>query len=452
MKTRPPRVYVHTLGCSKNQVDSEVLLAQCRANSFSIAKKPEGSDVLVINTCGFIESAKQESINHILQGVEMKEDGKISKLVVMGCLSHRYADQLKEEIPEVDSFFGSNHLPQILEELGGSFKHELIGERQLSTPKHYAYLKISEGCNNPCSFCAIPIMRGGHTSKPMDEILSEAGKLKRRGVRELILIGQDLTYYGLELYGTRKLDELLMRLSDMGFDWIRLLYAYPAKFPVSILPVIRDRENICNYLDMPIQHTSTEVLKSMRRGVTENRLRDLLQLIREEVPGIRLRTTLIIGYPNETREEFDKMLQFLRDVRFERLGVFPYSQEDDTTAFVLGDPISYDEKMDRVKEVMDLQEDISMDHNMNLIGTEMRVLIDRIEDGVAYGRTEYDCPEVDNEFVIEGAANGFDVSTLKTGEFYTAEVTDVEAFDLFGNITAFSEKNDEVNQHIHLPK
>jgi len=432
MNTKPPKVYVHTLGCSKNQVDSEVLLAQCKANQFSIAKKPQGSDVLVINTCGFIESAKQESIDHILEGVEMKQSGKISKLVVMGCLSHRYADQLKEEIPEVDSFFGTEHLPQIIESLGGKYKYDLIGERQLTTPKHFAYLKISEGCDNPCSFCAIPIMRGGHKTKPIDFILNEATKLKKGGVKELILIGQDLTYYGLDLYGERKLDELLLRLSDIGFDWIRLLYAYPAKFPVSILPVIRERENICNYLDMPIQHTSTEVLKSMRRGVTENRLRELIGLIRDEVPGIRLRTTLIIGYPNETQVEFDKMMQFLRDIRFDRLGVFPYSQEDDTTAFTLGDPISYDEKMDRVKQVMELQEEISMDHNMDLIGSEMKVLVDRIEDGVAYGRTEYDCPEVDNEFVIQGATDGFDVSTLKTGSFYTAEVTDVEAFDLFG--------------------
>lgn len=432
MNTKPPKVYVHTLGCSKNQVDSEVLLAQCKANQFSIAKKPQGSDVLVINTCGFIESAKQESIDHILEGVEMKQSGKISKLVVMGCLSHRYADQLKEEIPEVDSFFGTEHLPQIIESLGGKYKYDLIGERQLTTPKHFAYLKISEGCDNPCSFCAIPIMRGGHKTKPIDFILNEATKLKKGGVKELILIGQDLTYYGLDLYGERKLDELLLRLSDIGFDWIRLLYAYPAKFPVSILSVIRERENICNYLDMPIQHTSTEVLKSMRRGVTENRLRELIGLIRDEVPGIRLRTTLIIGYPNETQAEFDKMMQFLRDIRFDRLGVFPYSQEDDTTAFTLGDPISYDEKMDRVKQVMELQEEISMDHNMDLIGSEMKVLVDRIEDGVAYGRTEYDCPEVDNEFVIQGAMEGFDVSTLKTGSFYTAEVTDVEAFDLFG--------------------
>ncbi len=435
MKTKVPSVYVHTLGCSKNQVDSEVLLAQCRANAFTIADQPTSSDVVVINTCGFIESAKEESIEHILQAADLKQSGKIQKLLVMGCLSQRYADDLANEIPEVDRYFGSNHLPEILKELGGEFKYNLIGERDLSTPPHFAYMKISEGCDNPCSFCAIPIMRGGHVSRSMDELVQEAIKLRVNGVKELILIGQDLTYYGLDQYGERKLDELLKRLSDVGFEWIRLLYAYPAKFPVQILSVIRERENICNYLDMPIQHTNTEVLKSMRRGVTENRLRDLIQLIRDEVPGIRMRTTLIIGYPNETLEHFESMRDFIRDVRFDRLGVFPYSQEDDTTAFPLGNPVTEKEKMRRIRQIMSDQEDISMDHNMALMDKEMPVLIDRIEDGIAYGRTEYDCPEVDNEFIIQSAENGFDVSSLQTGEFYRARVTDVEAFDLFGEIT-----------------
>jgi len=435
MKTKVPSVYVHTLGCSKNQVDSEVLLAQCRANAFTIADQPTSSDVVVINTCGFIESAKEESIEHILQAADLKQSGKIQKLLVMGCLSQRYADDLANEIPEVDRYFGSNHLPEILKELGGEFKYNLIGERDLSTPPHFAYMKISEGCDNPCSFCAIPIMRGGHVSRSMDELVQEAIKLRVNGLKELILIGQDLTYYGLDQYGERKLDELLKRLSDVGFEWIRLLYAYPAKFPVQILSVIRERENICNYLDMPIQHTNTEVLKSMRRGVTENRLRDLIQLIRDEVPGIRMRTTLIIGYPNETLEHFESMRDFIRDVRFDRLGVFPYSQEDDTTAFPLGNPVTEKEKMRRIRQIMSDQEDISMDHNMALMDKEMPVLIDRIEDGIAYGRTEYDCPEVDNEFIIQSAENGFDVSSLQTGEFYRARVTDVEAFDLFGEIT-----------------
>ena len=434
MKTKLPKIHVHTLGCSKNQVDSEVLSAQLRANRFGLTQEAEGSDVVIINTCGFIESAKQESIDHILEGVGLKEQGKISKLLVMGCLSERYADDLRTEIPEVDQYFGTNHLPQILESLGGEYKYNLLGERELSTPNHFAYFKISEGCDNPCSFCAIPIMRGGHKSKSMDELIAEAQKLRAGGVKELILIGQDLTYYGLDLYGARKLDELLLRLSDVGFEWIRMLYAYPAKFPVQILPVIRERENICNYLDMPIQHTSTKVLKSMRRGVTENKLRDLLGLIRDEVPGIRLRTTLIIGYPNETREDFESMKSFLNEVRFNRLGVFPYSLEDDTTAYPLGDPITEKEKMKRVKEVMDLQEEISMDYNMELIGKEMKVLVDRIEDGVAYGRTEYDCPEVDNEVIIDSAKADFKVSDLKEGEFYNVEISDVQPFDLFGEL------------------
>lgn len=434
MKTQVPRIYVHTLGCSKNMVDSEVFIAQAKANAFTVANDLDDADVLVINTCGFIEEAKQESIDHILQGADLKEQGKIKKLIVMGCLSERYAGDLEQEIPQVDSYFGAHHLPDVLEELGGAYKHNLIGERELSTPKHYAYLKIAEGCNNPCSFCAIPLMRGGHRSKSIDDLVTEATLLRQKGVRELILIAQDLTYYGLDLYGQRNLDELLKRLSDIGFDWIRMLYAYPAKFPTQILPVMRERENICNYLDMPIQHTNTEMLKSMRRGVTENRLRDLLAQIRDEVPGIRLRTTFIVGYPEETREHFDSLLRFMDDVRFDRLGVFPYSQEDDTVAFQYGDPISRKEKMERVKEVMELQEQISLDNNMGLMGKQMPVLIDRIEQGVAYGRTEFDCPEVDNEFVIQSAYDGFDMKDLKVGQFYTAEVDDVEPYDMFGHI------------------
>jgi len=434
MKTKPPKIYLHTLGCSKNDVDSEVLLAQCKANKFDISKTPESADVLVINTCGFIEAAKQESINHILEGVRLKETGQIERLMVMGCLSERYADDLRKDIPEVDNYFGSHHLPEILHAMGGEYKHDLLGERMLTSPSHYAYLKISEGCDNPCSFCAIPLMRGGHRSKPIEELVNEATLLYNKGVKELILIGQDLTYYGLDLYNARTLDQLLLRLSDIGFTWIRMLYAYPAKFPTQILPVMRERDNICNYLDMPLQHVSTNVLKSMRRGITENRMRELLGQIKEEVPGIRLRTTFIIGYPNESKEDFNNLLEFMKDIRFNRVGVFPYSQEDDTTAFPLGDPITERTKMNRIKQVMDLQEDISLDHNMMLIGKELPVLIDRIEDGVAYGRTEYDCPEVDNEFVVQGAVEGFETRELQAGSFYLAEVTDVEPHDMFGII------------------
>jgi ribosomal protein S12 methylthiotransferase len=434
MKTRIPHIYVHTLGCSKNIVDSEVLVAQARANDFVVTESVDKADVLVINTCGFIEAAKQESIEHILQGVELRKKGQLKKLLVMGCLSQRYQSDLESEIPEVDRYFGTTHLPEILEELGGGYKYELLGERTLSTPQHFAYLKISEGCDNPCSFCSIPLMRGGHRSKPMDELLVEARLLKARGVRELILIGQDLTYYGLDVYEKRTLAELLQRLSDLGFDWIRLLYAYPAKFPVDILPVIRERENIVKYLDMPIQHVDTDVLKSMRRGVTEKRLRELIAQIRDEVPGIRMRTTLIVGYPTETKEHYDTLLQFMKDIRFDRLGVFAYSQEDGTTAYDLGDPISRKEKQRRVTEAMKVQEGISFEKNQALIGQVMPVLIDRIEDGVAYGRTEFDTPEVDNEVIIQGASEGFKVSDLKVGEFYQVEMIDAEAFDLFGEI------------------
>jgi len=409
-------------------------MAQAKANAFVVTESVEAADVLVINTCGFIEAAKQESIDHILEGVTLRKKGQIKKLLVMGCLSQRYGEDLKKEIPEVDRYFGSNHLPEILKEMGGDYKYELLGERQLSTPQHFAYLKISEGCDNPCSFCSIPIMRGGHRSKPMEALLLEAQKLRAQGVKELVLIGQDLTYYGLDLYGRRCLSEVLKKVSDIGFEWIRLLYAYPAKFPTDILPVIRERENICNYLDMPIQHVNTEVLKSMRRGVTENRLRELIQQIREEVPNIRLRTTLIIGYPAETKTYFDELLYFVSDLKFDRLGVFPYSLEDGTTAFELGDPISKKEKQRRISEVMTLQESISYDKNQHLVGSTMQVLIDRIEDGVAFGRTEYDAPEVDNEVIIQGASDTFEVSSLAVGQFYPVNITDAEAFDLFGSI------------------
>lgn len=434
MKTQPPRLFVHTLGCSKNQVDSEVLVAQARANAFTVTETLEEADIMVINTCGFIDQAKQESIDHILGGADLKKQGKLQKLIVMGCLSERYSGDLATEIPEVDKYFGANHLADILKELGGEYKHELLGERELSTPKHYAYLKISEGCDNPCSFCAIPIMRGGHASKPMDELVAEAKKLRHKGVRELILIAQDLTYYGLDMYGKRKLDEVLLRLSDLGFDWIRLLYAYPADFPTEILPVMASRENICKYIDMPIQHTETGVLKSMKRRITQPKLRDLIQRIRGEVPGIRMRTTVIVGYPEETRADFENMLKFVEEMRFDRLGVFPYSQEDDTTAFTMGDPISKKEKQKRVKELMEVQEQVSLEKNMDLIGKNLRVLIDRVEEGVAIGRTEYDCPEVDNEFVIDAAEDGANLADIQVGQFYTAEVTDVAPFDLFGEL------------------
>lgn len=436
MKAKLPKIFIDSLGCSKNTVDSEAFAAQAKANEFIVVEKIEEADTLLINTCGFIDAAKQESIDHILSGVDLKEQGKIDKVLVMGCLSDRYSDELRADIPEVDAYFGSSHtsLPSVLNYLGGDFRKELLGERSLSTPRHFAYLKISEGCDNPCSFCAIPLMRGGHKSTPMELLLKEAESLYRKGVRELIVIGQDTTYYGLDLYGKRNLDELLLRLSDVGFDWIRLLYAYPAKFPTQILPVIRERENICKYLDMPLQHGNTDVLKSMRRGITRNRIEELVGQIRSEVPGIRLRTTMIVGYPEETRERFEDLVDFVKVMQFDRLGCFMYSQEDATTAFPLGDTVSLKEKQRRVRALMAIQEEISLGKNEAMIGTTQRVLIDRIEDGTAWGRTSWDAPEVDNEVIISDAVEGFSVSSLKTGSFYDVEITDAEAFDLFGTV------------------
>lgn len=436
MKTRLPKIYVDTLGCSKNTVDSESFIAQARSNHFIVVDDVSEADTLLINTCGFIDAAKQESIDHILDGVRMKQQGDLERVMVMGCLSDRYAEDLRMEIPEVDGYFGSSHksIPDVVRALGGDYRKELLGERALTTPRHYAYLKISEGCDNPCSFCAIPLMRGGHVSTPMEQLVREAEGLRKQGVKELIVIGQDTTYYGLDIYGERKLDELLLRLSDVGFDWIRLLYAYPAKFPEQILPVIRERENICKYIDMPLQHGSTDVLKSMRRGVTRNRLLELIGQIRDEVPGIALRTTMIVGYPSESKAHFEELMGFVEEVRFDRLGCFMYSQEDATTAYTLGDPVPVSEKQRRVKELMGLQERISAENNERLEGSVVQVLVDRVEDGTAWGRTINDAPEVDNEVVITGADQGFDISTLRQGEFYPVEIVDTESFDLFGEI------------------
>jgi len=438
MKTQLPRIYVDTLGCSKNTVDSEFFMAQAQANQFELVDTVEEATVLLINTCGFIDAAKKESIDHILDGVTLKKQGKLEQVMVMGCLSDRYANELEADIPEVDRYFGSSHksVPDVIRALGGDFRKELIGERRMSTPPHFAYLKISEGCDNPCSFCAIPLMRGGHVSTPMDQLITEATLLRAKGVKELIVIGQDTTYYGLDLYGKRCLDELLLRLSDIGFEWIRLLYAYPAKFPDHILPVMRERENIVKYIDMPIQHGSTEVLKSMRRGITRPRLEELIAQIRSEVPGIHLRTTMIVGYPTETKEYFEEMLGFVQKIGFDRLGCFSYSQEDATTAFGLGDPITQKEKQRRVKALMAAQEEISLIKNHELIGSVMSVMVDRIEYGVVWGRTEFDCPEVDNEVCIQSATDGFLPKDLEIGGIYPVEITDAQAFDLFGEFTA----------------
>lgn len=436
MRTKVPKIFVDSLGCSKNTVDSEHFIAQAKANQFIITENPEEANVAVINTCGFIESAKEESIDHILSATDLKKQGKLDKVMVMGCLSDRYSKELKQEIPDVDQYYGNSfyNLHKVLNDLGGDYRNDLLGERSLTNPPHYAYLKISEGCDNPCSFCAIPIMRGGHVSRSFEDLEREAKKLKNQGVKELILIGQDTTYYGLDLYKKRALAELLERMSDIGFDWIRLQYAYPARFPHDIIPVIRERENIVNYLDMPLQHVNSDVLKSMRRGIKREQLYELLHTIKSEIPGIRLRTTFIVGYPNEGEEEFEQLKDFVRDIRFSRMGCFPYSQEDATYAFDLGDPIPDSEKQRRVRDLMELQEGISKELNEELIGSVQRVMIDRIESGIAYGRTEFDTPEVDNEVIIQTAKEGFNMADLKVGEFRQVEIIDAEAFDLFGEL------------------
>jgi ribosomal protein S12 methylthiotransferase len=421
------KVNIITLGCSKNIVDSEVLMGQLRRNKFDLLADSDGADVAVINTCGFIEAAKQESIDTILQAVALKKEGRLKKVVVMGCLSERYADELRKEIPEVDAFIGANKMDKVVLELGGDLRTELLGERLLTTPKHYAYLKISEGCDRPCSFCSIPIMRGGHVSKPAERVVLEATRLASLGVRELVLIAQDSTYYGLDLYGKRTLAELLARLGAVeGIDWIRLMYAFPAGFPTDILREIRENPKVCTYIDMPVQHVADPVLASMKRGITSASVRDLLARIRKEVPGIALRTTLIVGYPTEGEKEFEELLAFVTEAEFDRLGVFQYSQEDGTTAFDLGDPVPAAVKEERHGRIMEAQQEVSLRKNRAKIGTTLPVLIDAVERGVAIGRTEHDAPDVDNEVTIH-AADG-----LTVGQMCPVTIVDADAYDLFG--------------------
>lgn len=420
------KVSVITLGCSKNTVDSENLMGRIEAHNMQLSD-PEHADALIINTCGFIDKAKEESINTILEGVRLREDGSLKKLIVAGCLSERYGDDLRAEIPEVDHFFGTTDFDNILKVLTPNLKYNLIGERVLTTPKHYAYVKISEGCDNPCSFCAIPIMRGKHRSRPMEELVAEAGALVRRGVKELALIAQDLTCYGLDIYGKRSLDELLRRLSDVeGVLWIRLMYAYPSKFPREILPVIAERSNIATYLDMPLQHASTNMLKSMRRGITRRTTEDLLAHIRDTVPGITLRTTFIVGYPSETEADFEELCDFVQEQEFGRMGVFEYSQEDDTYAAILGDPIPSEVKQERSRQLMEIQRDISLRKNTSLIGSVIPVLIEEQYDGEYQGRSEADAPEVDNEVFVRAD------HPLLPGDVVLAEITDAAEFDIFG--------------------
>jgi ribosomal protein S12 methylthiotransferase len=428
------KINVVTLGCSKNIFDSEVLMGQLRANKFDVEHESnsEDSSIVIINTCGFIDNAKQESIDTILQFAKAKDQGRIDKLIVTGCLSERYKPALQKEIPNVDEFFGTRDLPKLLKSLGADYKHELIGERFLTTPQHFAYLKISEGCDRPCSFCAIPLMRGKHLSVPIEEVVKQAKLLSSKGTKELILIAQDLTYYGLDIYGKRNLSELLRKLSDVdGIEWIRLHYAFPSGFPMDILDVMNERENICNYLDMPLQHITDNMLRSMRRGTTKQKTIDLVNSIRDHVPGIAIRTTLIAGYPGETERDFEEMKEWVSATRFDRLGIFNYSHEENTHAFSLVDDVPDDVKRMRAEEVMAIQENISYEINQLKVGSTLKVLFDRKEGNYFVGRTESDSPEVDNEVLVD--AQKF---YIRIGDFADVKITRAEEFDLFGDVVS----------------
>jgi ribosomal protein S12 methylthiotransferase len=435
MKTKgnkKTKVNIVTLGCSKNLVDSEVLLTQLRGNGIDAVheSKDDDSNVVVINTCGFIDNAKQESIDTILRYVDAKEEGIVNKVYVTGCLSERYKDDLEKEIPDVDAWFGTRDLSRLLKVFRADYKHELVGERILTNPSHYAYLKISEGCDRPCSFCAIPLMRGGHISRPMEELVLEAKNLAKNGTKELLLIAQDSTYYGLDLYKKRNLAELLQRLSDVdGIDWIRLHYAFPAGFPMDALDVMNERSNICKYLDIPLQHGSTKILQLMRRGTTREKTEQLLQTIREKVPGIAIRTTMIAGHPGETQEDFEEMMGFIERSRFERLGIFNYSHEENTHSHSMNDDVPDDVKQERANDVMELQQGISLEINRAKIGKTFKVLVDRKEGGEFIGRTEFDSPEVDNEVIITSADN-----YLRIGDFVNVKVSSATEFDLTGTV------------------
>jgi len=428
-KNQKDRVEVITLGCSKNLVDSENIVTQLKGNDILAYHEHEEdqANIVVVNTCGFIDLAKEESIDAILANVERKKAGELDKVYVTGCLSQRYKDDLERDIPEVDAYFGTMDLPALLARFNADYKHELVGERKISTLPHYAYLKISEGCNRTCSFCAIPLMRGKHMSRSIEDLVHEASTLAKRGVKELMLIAQELTYYGLDLYKKRALAELLKALSDVdGIEWIRLHYAYPTKFPREVLQAIADLPKVCNYLDIPLQHANDNVLDRMKRQITQAEMRDLLAYAKYCVPDIAIRTTMLVGFPGETDEEFEDMCAFVRDMRFERLGVFQYSHEEDTTAHDLEDNVSAEVKAQRASDLMNIQRDISLEKNVALVGTNQKVLIDRKEGGYFVGRTEYDSPEVDNEVLIDAAK-----SYVRIGDFVYAEITGAEDFDLY---------------------
>ncbi|WP_406684247.1 30S ribosomal protein S12 methylthiotransferase RimO [Seonamhaeicola sp. MEBiC1930] len=423
------KINVVTLGCSKNVYDSEVLMGQLKASGKDVVHEEEGN-IVVVNTCGFINNAKEESVNTILEFVQKKEDGLVDKVFVTGCLSERYKPDLQKEIPHVDQYFGTTELPGLLKALGADYKHELIGERLTTTPKNYAYLKIAEGCDRPCSFCAIPIMRGKHKSTPIEDLITEAEKLAASGVKELILIAQDLTYYGLDLYKKRNLAELLNALVKVeGIEWIRLHYAFPTGFPMDVLEVMNKEPKVCNYLDIPLQHISDSILKSMRRGTTKEKTTKLIKEFRATVPKMTIRTTLIVGYPGETEENFQELKQWVQDMRFERLGCFAYSHEENTYAYNLEDDVPEDVKIDRANQIMEIQSQISWELNQEKIGKEFKVVIDRKEGNYFVGRTEFDSPDVDNEVLIDATT-----TYLKTGEFTTVKITEAEDFDLYGTV------------------
>lgn len=435
MKTkgnRKTKVNIVTLGCSKNQVDSEVLLTQLRGNGIETVYEAESDDsnVVIINTCGFIDNAKQESIDTILRYVDAKDEGIVDKVYVTGCLSQRYKDDLQKEIPQVDAWFGTRDLSRILKTFKANYKQELVGERILTNPSHFAYLKISEGCDRPCSFCAIPLMRGKHISRPIEELVLEARNLARGGTKELLLIAQDSTYYGLDLYKKRNLADLLKSLSDVdGIEWIRLHYAFPAGFPMDVLDVMAERPNICKYLDIPLQHGSDNMLQLMRRGTTRAKTEQLIQDIRARVPGIAIRTTMIVGHPGETQKDFDELKDFIEKSRFERLGVFTYSHEENTHAHTYQDDVPQDQKEERMEEVMELQQGISYELNQEKVGKTFKVLVDRKEGGYFVGRTEFDSPEVDNEVIIDSPDD-----YLRIGDFVNVKVASATEFDLTGTV------------------
>jgi ribosomal protein S12 methylthiotransferase len=439
MKTRSlkkDKVNIITLGCSKNMVDSEVLSGQLQVNSVDVVHENERNDhnIVIVNTCGFIERAKEESINTILEQVELKNHGRLDKIYVTGCLSERYRQDLETEIPEVDAWFGTMELPLILKKFNVDYKTELVGERLLTTPQHYAYLKISEGCNRTCAFCAIPLMRGTHVSKSIEQIVKEAESLAEKGVKEIMLIAQELTYYGLDLYKKRMLADVLKHLSDVkGLEWIRLHYAYPHKFPLEVLDVMRERENICNYLDIPLQHASNNMLKAMKRQITREEMEELLDLIREKVPGICLRTTLIAGFPGERLDDVEELKQFLQQEQFDRVGIFTYSHEEGTSAYELDDNIPPAEKDRRAQEIMEVQQEISYEKNLQKIGKTFKVVIDKREAGRYLGRTEFDSVEVDNEVVIHSEKK------LAIGQFTHARITRAYDYDIEAEVVGQTE-------------